>query len=198
MPDENKLSVIEEDSEKAIDLLLSSDITRLTQVERAKYCYFMAKRNGLDPSTRPFDIISAGGRTFVYANRSASDQLRKINQISLEVTERGMLNLGGKDDLGVYYVRCVATTPDGRRDEAVGAVNVIGQKGEALANSIMKCETKAKRRATLSIAGLGMPDETEISGIGGPSEEVVKRPLGPKLLVPTIETSDYPPTTVPE
>ena len=196
MPDDVKIALVEtEDSEKAIDLLLSSDITRLTQVERAKYCYFMAKRNGLDPTTRPFDIISAGGKTFVYANRSASDQLRKINNISLEVVERGVLKLNDKDDLGVYYVRCVATTPDGRRDEAVGAVNITSQKGEILANSIMKCETKAKRRATLSIAGLGMPDETEVSGIEA-AEVKVAKPLGPKLLVP--DTSDFPPTSVPD
>jgi hypothetical protein len=41
-------------------------------------------------------------------------------------------------------------------------VNIEGLKGEALANALMKAETKAKRRATLSAVGLGMMDESEI------------------------------------
>src|SRR6202008_2665643 len=38
-------------------------------------------------------------------------------------------------------------------------------KGEALGNALMKASTKAKRRATLSICGLGMLDETELETI---------------------------------
>jgi hypothetical protein len=38
-------------------------------------------------------------------------------------------------------------------------------KGDALANALMKAETKAKRRVTLSIAGLGWLDETELETI---------------------------------
>jgi hypothetical protein len=48
---------------------------------------------------------------------------------------------------------------------AKGAVNINGLRGEALANALMKAETKAKRRATLSLCGLGMLDETEVSDI---------------------------------
>ena len=50
-------------------------------------------------------------------------------------------------------------------------------KGDALANALMKAETKAKRRVTLSIAGLGWLDETELDTIAqapqgvAPSEE---------------------------
>jgi len=40
-------------------------------------------------------------------------------------------------------------------------------KGDALANALMKCETKAKRRVTLSLAGLGWLDETELETIPG-------------------------------
>jgi hypothetical protein len=40
-------------------------------------------------------------------------------------------------------------------------------KGDALANALMKCETKAKRRVALSLAGLGWLDETEIATIPG-------------------------------
>jgi hypothetical protein len=40
-------------------------------------------------------------------------------------------------------------------------------KGDALANALMKAETKAKRRVTLSIAGLGWLDETELETVKG-------------------------------
>jgi hypothetical protein len=44
-------------------------------------------------------------------------------------------------------------------------VTVGHLKGDALANALMKAETKAKRRVTLSIAGLGWLDETELETI---------------------------------
>ena len=39
--------------------------------------------------------------------------------------------------------------------------------GDTLANALMKASTKAKRRATLSICGLGVLDESEIETIPG-------------------------------
>jgi hypothetical protein len=39
--------------------------------------------------------------------------------------------------------------------------------GDVLANALMKAETKAKRRVTLSLAGLGWLDETELDTIPG-------------------------------
>jgi hypothetical protein len=52
----------------------------------------------------------------------------------------------------------------------VGAVSLLDKYGkllppEELANAFMKAETKAKRRVTLSICGLGFLDESEIESI---------------------------------
>jgi hypothetical protein len=44
-------------------------------------------------------------------------------------------------------------------------VSIANVNGEARANAMMKAETKAKRRVTLSICGLGMLDETEVESI---------------------------------
>jgi hypothetical protein len=54
---------------------------------------------------------------------------------------------------------------NGRTDESTGAVPIKGVHGEALANAFLKAETKAKRRVTLSICGLGLLDETELETI---------------------------------
>ena len=44
-------------------------------------------------------------------------------------------------------------------------VPIEGLRGEALSNAMMKATTKAKRRVTLSLCGLGMLDETEVESI---------------------------------
>ena len=41
-------------------------------------------------------------------------------------------------------------------------------KGEVRANAILKAVTKAKRRATLSICGLGWLDESEVADYSAP------------------------------
>ncbi len=68
---------------------------------------------------------------------------------------------------GIYSVTAMATDKTGRTDESIGAVPIDGMKGETRANAMMKAETKAKRRVTLSICGLGMLDETEVETIPG-------------------------------
>src|SRR5690606_8779893 len=56
---------------------------------------------------------------------------------------------------------------NGRVDSDTGAVPIAGLKGEAKANAILKAITKAKRRVTLSMVGLGMLDESEVETIPG-------------------------------
>jgi hypothetical protein len=80
---------------------------------------------------------------------------------------------------GVYVVTAAATDKSGRTDESTGAVNIQGLKGDALANGLMKAETKAKRRVTLSICGLGLLDETEVETIPG---AIPVQDPGPKAL----------------
>jgi hypothetical protein len=62
-------------------------------------------------------------------------------------------------------------TRDGREDVEIGVVSVAGLRGDALANAEMKALTKAKRRLTLSLAGLGWLDETEAESIPGAQRE---------------------------
>jgi len=62
-------------------------------------------------------------------------------------------------------VTAQATLPNGRSDESTGAVPIARLQGENLANALMKAETKAKRRVTLSICGLSVLDESELDGV---------------------------------
>lgn len=144
-------------------VVLHGDLSKLTATERVAYYRAVCQSLGLNPLTRPFEYIQLQGRLTLYARRDATDQLRRLHRVSVQIISREMVN-------GVYVVVARAVLPDGRADEAIGAVAIDGLKGDALANAIMKAETKAKRRVTLSIVGLGWLDETEIAGIGQPVE----------------------------
>ena len=138
--------------------LMVGDLSQLTSEQRAEYYARVCASLGLNPYTRPFEYLTINGKLTLYARRDATDQLRRLHDISTEVVSREQVG-------ELYVVRVRATMPSGRGDEAIGAVNVANLSGEALANSLMKAETKAKRRATLSIVGLGWLDESEIGGL---------------------------------
>jgi len=133
-------------------------LEHLTPKQRLLYYKTLCESLGLNPLTRPFEYITLSGRLTLYARRDATDQLRRLHQVSITIVSRERL-----DD--IYVVTARATLPDGRCDEATGAVSIVGLQGEQLANAIMKCETKAKRRVTLSIVGLGILDESELDTV---------------------------------
>jgi hypothetical protein len=139
-------------------VLLEGDLAKLQPSERLWYYNAVCESLGLNPLTKPFAYIPLNGKLCFYATRACTEQLRKIHNISIEITSREKVN-------DVYIVTAKATNKDGRFDESVGAVSLGNLKGDALSNAIMKCETKAKRRVTLSLAGLGWIDESEIETI---------------------------------
>ncbi len=137
------------------NVLVRGDLKDLTEAQRTEYYLQVCKSLGLNPSTRPFDYLVLNGKLQLYARRDAADQLRKINGISIEVVSR-------VHDGDLFTVHVRARDRDGRTDEDFGVVAFRGGATEIAANSVMKAITKAKRRVTLSISGLGFLDETEI------------------------------------
>jgi len=141
-------------------VIAKGDLAQLTAEQRVAYYKAMCESLGLNPLTRPFQYITLNGRLTLYAAKDATDQLRKLHSISIVKLEREKMD-------GLYVVTATAQLPDGRQDSSIGAVNIEGLKGDALANAMMKGETKGKRRVTLSICGLGWTDESEIETIPG-------------------------------
>lgn len=141
-------------------VLIVGDLSKLQPDERVNYYRAVCKSVGLNPLTQPFAYINLQGKLTLYAKKDCTEQLRKIHNVSVTKLERDTVN-------GVYIVTAYARLDDGRQDSSTGAVNTEGLKGDALANAIMKAETKAKRRVTLSICGLGFLDETEIDTTPG-------------------------------
>ena len=142
-------------------LIIGGDLGKLSAHDRVVYYGSVCKSLGLNPLTKPFQYIRLNGRLTLYVTKDATEQLRKIHTISMEIVKREV-----SQDTGLCIVDVKAS--DGKRsDFGTGAVNIAGLKGEALANAVMKAETKAKRRATLSIVGLGWIDETETDSVPG-------------------------------
>jgi hypothetical protein len=137
-------------------VLIQGDLSKLTEQERLIYYDNRCRALGLDPMSRPFDYFTLSGKVVLYANKGCAEQLRALHGISIRITDRKVIS-------DVYVVTAQAERKsDGRVDESTGAVSILNLKGEALANAYLKCETKAKRRVTLSICGLNMLDESEI------------------------------------
>jgi len=152
-------------------VLVSGDLAGLSESQRIEYYKAVCESLGLNPLTRPFEYLRLNGRLVLYATRAAADQLRAIHGISILDAK-----IERQDDLITVTVR--GRNRDGREDVEVGVVSVAGLRGEALANAQMKALTKAKRRLTLSLAGLGWLDETEAETIPG-AQRVAEQQIAP-------------------
>lgn len=166
------------------ELVQTMNVAILTSTQRASFLWHYAKSLGLDPNTKPFDLIpSQTGKLIIYANRAASDQLRQLHKLSIEELYTGPLLLGTEERKDVWITKVRVKDPEGRSEDHVGAVGIDGLTGESLANAIMKCSTKASRRGTIAFCGLGMLDETEVASI-------------PNLSTDTSTTLDQPPPAI--
>jgi hypothetical protein len=147
----NNLDIIE-------SVILKGDLSVLTQKQKLEYYSKVCESVGLNPLTKPLEYIRLNQKEVLYATKGATEQLRNIHGISIKIVDKQKID-------EVYIVTAEATGKDGRCDSATGAVPIGGLKGDQLANAFMKCETKAKRRVTLSICGLNMLDESEVETI---------------------------------
>ena len=162
-------------------VIIGGDLASLAPSERLEYYAAVCRSAGLNPLTKPFEYISLDGRLTLYALKGATDQIRSNKKISVQIVKREREN-------ELYIVTARAKLPDGREDESIAVVPLTREDGEwketkngkryfdrngrqvplagaDLANALMKCETKSKRRVTLSIAGLGLLDETELETV---------------------------------
>ena len=166
-------------SNEVLDRIVTrGDISQLTPTDRLVYYRSMCERIGVDPLTQPFQFLTLSGKQVLYATKSCTEQLRVIHGIS--VTDLSTSTTGD-----VFVVVAKVVNAKGRIDCATGAVSIANLKGDQLANALMKAETKAKRRATLSISGLGMLDESEIETIAGARIEPM--PVAPVASTPRVE-----------
>jgi hypothetical protein len=156
-------------AESVEKVLIAGDLSPLTPAERVDYYKKVCMSLGLNPLTSPFMYIlfqepgMGPAKLSLYATKSCAEQLRKLHGISV-------LTHTQKIENDMCYVEVQVQDRTGRTDMSMGVVPLwkvkdgkrIDYTGKDLANALMKCSTKAKRRATLSIAGLAFLDESEL------------------------------------
>lgn len=150
-------------------IVTKGDLSGLNQVQKVQYYNYRCKQIGLDPSAKPFDLLNLSGKQVLYANAGATQQLCNLHKLSTQITNKERV-----DDIYVVSVR--VTGADGRSSENQGAVSIGNLRGDALANAVLKCTTKAIRRSVLAHCGLGMLDETEVETIPNAHKESIVIP----------------------
>lgn len=166
--------------EKAEAAIIEGDLSRLTPGERVAYYNRVCDALGLLGTTKPFGYIVLNKKLTLYAMKGCTDQLRKIHGVSLTINSIAIED-------GICVVSVSATDTTGRTDTDIGAVPCGHLKGEDLANAKMRAMTKAKRRVTLSLCGLGFLDESEVASIPGALPDLSP---GPLLFVPQPPNQD--------
>lgn len=138
-------------------VLLGGDLSKLTPEQRVSYYRHVCESVGLNPLTKPFDYMTLNGRLTLYAKKDATDQLRNINKVSID-------DVDIVENETQFLVKVKGHDATGRTDVEIGVVSKKDMQGN-LGNVQMKAVTKAKRRLTLSLCGLGWLDETEVETI---------------------------------
>lgn len=159
-------------------VLIAGDLSSLNERERIAYYHQVCESLGLNHLTRPFAYIVLDGRLTLYALKACAEQLRELHKVSITRIERS-------DEDANHVVTAYASKGDGRVDIDIGAVSLMHPPlrrndrgrmepnplagtpldGTDAANARMKAITKAKRRVTLSICGLGLLDETQVEDL---------------------------------
>lgn len=138
-------------------VVIGGDLMPLTPEQRVRYMQRVCDTLKINWETSPFIYVKPADKLILYATKDCAAQLRRRDGISIEVTGRSFM-----PEQGIYCVEVKATNAQGRSETAIGVVGITGMKHETLAGQMMRAETKAKRRVTLSLCGLGLDGEDDV------------------------------------
>lgn len=143
-----------------IQVSLTKNWASVPEQTRANFVHHLCIQLGIHPVLNPFRFVDMKGVLVLYADKRVASLIANANKISTEITkeifdkEKQMLKI---------YVRAVG--PDGVYTDEFAAIHLGANQGDVRANLEMKCLTKAKRRAILSLKDLSVPDEEELQFI---------------------------------
>jgi hypothetical protein len=134
------------------------DSRSLTPEDRAAYVAEICRALKLNPLTRPVQFLALQGREVLYLTRGATDQLAARHGLNRETLEGPDFRV--MEGVKVAFCKVKATLPSGRFEVSTATLKVTSP-----ADDLMKVETKSKRRATLSILGIGVLSEEEAESV---------------------------------
>ena len=141
-------------------VVLNGDLGRLSAEQLVRYYLAECARMGLDPLSRPFDLLKFQGKLVLYSNRRCADQLAAKHGVTRSIVEGPEVR--DFDGEKLLYCKVRVSTPGGRVEEDVATL-----PAKDLVNAVMKIATKAARRATLKVCGWGGTDESELDTMPG-------------------------------
>ena len=100
-------------SNKAIEVLATGNLSKMTDAEKTQHYLAVCNSMGMNPLTRPLEYLTLNGKLTLYARKDATDQLRKINGISIAEPV-----IRFEDQWIIVTVS--ARTADGRTDSDIG------------------------------------------------------------------------------
>lgn len=140
-------------------LVLDGDLGRMRPEQRVAYYVHRCRMLGIDPGEQPFQLVKLNGKLVMYATKTCANALTRVNGLSVEIKSTRI-------DGSLVIVEARAADRHERFADDVGVID-FGEERLSKPNAIMKAVTKAKRRAVLSLVGLGVLDETEVENIRG-------------------------------
>ena len=164
------------DAARALEkVVIGGDLADLSSDERLEYYKSVCDSQGLNYLTRPFSYIKFPGignqppKLTLYATKSCTEQMAKIHGISTEHRSTDRETFGKTI---IYIEKYRASMVDSRGQtifaDATGTVPILETASpKNIANAILTAETKARRRAVLSLTGLAYLDETEVVTVEG-------------------------------
>lgn len=136
------------------------DTSSLRLDQKAAVLEGLARALGLNPLSQPVIFLKTQGREVVYVTKVGTDQIASRLRLQRRTIHGpDVRKVHGKD---LAFCQVEVTAPDGRSEMSTATLPITDP-----VNDLMKVESKAKRRATLSIAGLGLLTEEEIETIPG-------------------------------
>lgn len=141
-------------------VVLNGDLSKLDGEQLVRYFMAECARMGLDPLSRPFDLLKFQGKLVLYSNRRCADQLAAKHGVTRSIVEGPEVR--DFDGEKLLYCKVRVSTPSGRVEEDVATL-----PAKDLVNAVMKIATKAARRATLKVCGWGGTDESELDTMPG-------------------------------
>jgi hypothetical protein len=201
---------------KAVEqAMLIGDLSQMTDQQRIAYYVAVCRSVGLNPLTKPFQALKGDdGKLSLYPDKGCAEQLRKLHRVSTKVLGRDFF-----DGLYVVTVQASTPDGRTEESQAVVPLMKakgrwedyeyrgqqrrrfkaeIDQDGQDVqiplspterATAMMRCETKAKRRVTLAITGLGLPEwDQEPDQAAHPMALSLRQPPPPAQADPLAET----------
>jgi hypothetical protein len=167
---------------KLISLIcVGGDLTHLDGPSKRALLAKLTNYLHLNPYSHNFFIFKdSNGRHRIYATKECCSQLRHNMGINTWLSDP----IYGPNNTAPVFVTVKAngTNRFGRSADEIGSVTLIGFDKSHWSDRIMFATTKAKRRLTLDLSGLGVLSDVEVDDI-----------FHEKTKISNLESSDYTP-----